>query len=123
MSRPARGVWIETYCSPITGPRRRSRPARGVWIETDDDQEIDLVTGGHAPRGACGLKHNHQLVLQLHRRSRPARGVWIETQIAGKASVLFRGHAPRGACGLKHRLSGIGYRQNSEVTPRAGRVD
>ena len=58
------------------------------------------VRAGHAPAGACGLKHLARVVV----------------------GVLARGHAPAGACGLK--LDSLAETAAvSGVTPPRGRVD
>ena len=56
LSRPTRGVWIETRYEENRVVVEASRPTRGVWIET------------LAPVQPSGWP-----------RSRPTRGVWIET--------------------------------------------
>ena len=57
LSRPVRGVWVETILKLIIVPLLMSRPVRGVWVETSPMQSA-----------------------QMQPVSRPVRGVWVETR-------------------------------------------
>ena len=138
-SRPARGVWIETQTLNFLTQDPGSRPARGVWIETLCPRSADAVRRhaprgacglkhelfddavdalGHAPRGACGLKRVVAVFVPRAPWSRPARGVWIETRNRISCRARRR-HAPRGACGLK-QLGDIRLMEISKSRPARG---